>query len=56
MHKEGANYRQSMKASNLNLLTDQIFILVTFSRAAIINNQIFILLPFQNVLVRKLEH
>lgn len=58
-HGGKTNYgksRKTVKASNLNLFTDQISTLVTLSRAAIINSQGLILLPFQIALVVKLEH
>lgn len=53
MHKGG---KQTVKTRNLNLFTNQIFTLVTLSRAAIINSQGLILLPFQIALVGELEH
>lgn len=45
-----------LKASNLDLFTDQIFTLVTLSRPAIINSHGLIPLPLQIARVVKLEH
>lgn len=59
MHKGGVRLWEvwaNCENSNLNLFTDQIFTLVTLSRAAIMNSQDLILLPVQIALAGKLEH